>query len=150
MRPNPARLRTLARLDLQLAAEIAAAGEAVRRQQAAVRQTGQQSRLLAAYRDRLAASRESGPRAAVMPAGQLRRVGHFMAASLAAQAQVEAAAAAAPAQLAQAIAVLAGLEARRRVLAEIRLRLERLAARAAAQALDRAAAPRRPAAAGLA
>ena len=70
--------RTLARLDLLAADAGGALLDEIRRHNAALATVAQQRGVLAAYRDRLPASWQSG---AVVPAGQARRAGHFAAAS---------------------------------------------------------------------
>jgi len=110
MRPS-----TLARLERLAQERERALLDAVRRQQAMLRQSEQQTDTLAAYRDRLAASWQSG---VALPAGQARRAGAFAAASLTAQAQVSEAARQAELALASALENLGTAQARRHVLTQ--------------------------------
>jgi len=124
----------LARLEILAGEREAALLDAVARQQAALRQSRSQAAMLIAYRDRLAASWQSG---AVLPAGQARRAGQFAAASIGAQAQIGQAAAQAEARLEQAMDQLSELRIQRRMLREAGLRAARALARAREAAAER-------------
>lgn len=120
---------TLARLDLLAAQRETKLLETIRRQNAALEQAAYQRGMLLSYRDRLAASWQSG---VVVSAAQACRAGQFAAGALGAESQIVETEARAKEQLESAIADLARLKAHRRKLAE-RLRVARRRAQAAAE-----------------
>lgn len=126
--------RTLARLELLAAERELQMREAVRRQNAALARSEAQCGMLAAYRDRLAASWQSG---AVVAAGQARRAGQFAAASHGAEAQIGQAARRAAEQLETATDGLAQAQAKRRALREALAEAAKAQARAAEKAVER-------------
>jgi hypothetical protein len=105
---------TLARLDLLAQAQEAQAQEQVRRHTAALRQSEAQTDMLAAYRNRLAATWQDGT---AVEARHALRAARFGASALTAARQVEETRAQAAQRLEAAVAELAALRQRRRTLA---------------------------------
>ncbi len=126
--------QTLARLDMLAAEQETKLLEAIRRHNATIAQTAHQRGVLESYRDRLAASWQTG---AIVPAAQARRAGQFVTASHGAQAQIDQAAGLAAEQLEAAITNLAKLQAHRRTLAKAQREAARQAENAAEQRQER-------------
>jgi hypothetical protein len=126
--------KTLARLELLAAERELQSLEMVRRQNAALAQSEAQRGMLASYRDRLAASWQSG---AVVAAGQARRAGQFSTASHGAEAQIGQAAQRATEQLESALDGLAQAQAKRRALREAMHDAARVQERKAEAAVER-------------
>jgi flagellar biosynthesis chaperone FliJ len=133
---------TLARLDMLAAEQETQLLDAIRRHNATLEQTVHQRGMLASYRERLAASWQSG---AEVQAVQARRAMQFVNASQGADAQITQAAQRAGEQLEAAITSLGHIQARRRALAEALRKLALQAERAAEQRMERDI-PWRPAA----
>jgi len=105
--------RTMERLDLLAAYAERRLLDDISRHQAALAQVQAQRQVLAAYRSRLAQSWRGG---AAVTAGQARSAGHFVAASQAAETQIDHAEARARHALAAALEALAATQARRQSL----------------------------------
>ena len=105
--------RTMERLDLLAADAERRLLEDIRRHQAALAQVQEQRQVLAAYRGRLAQSWKGG---AAVTAGQARSAGHFVAASQAAETQIDQIEARARQQLSAALDALAKTQAHRNSL----------------------------------
>lgn len=106
--------RTIARLDMLAAEREAQLQDAVRRHAASLAQSRQQRQMLAAYRDRLAASWQDGE---PIDAAQARRASQFATGAQNAAAQIETTEIKAATQLDDATAELVKLKSHRRKLA---------------------------------
>jgi flagellar biosynthesis chaperone FliJ len=126
--------RTIARLDMLAAERETQLQDAVRHHAASLTQSQQQRQMLAAYRDRLAASWQDGE---PIDAAQARRASQFATGAQNAAAQIETTEAKAAAQLDDATAALVKLKSHRRKLAGQLRAAARAAAAEAAQKAER-------------